>query len=354
MIEFQLYRNYSDCRKVWEEHERTSINRYIFQTYAWQKTWFDTIGREENIEPLIVEVRDGDRPLLLLPLGLSHEHGLRSVVWLGGTVTDYLGALIQEGFEGSPGHSLEKIWRSVLRILPGFDRLFLFNQPQNYRNTANPFVRAFSGSSPYAAHWIDLEPDWETYYRGIKDKIRSDSDRQLRRLEKLGKVDFGHAGTLPEKLGILERMIALKAQQYERTGNVNMFSKPRYREFYRNFTEKNGDQVVASEMRVGTERVAVHWGLLYDNRLYYMMPAYDFEWNKFSPGRLLLAYEIRESFKRGNREFDLTWGDEPYKFDWRNNSMPMHVYDFRRRTLKQRIRGAFGRLSRIFRQCTVV
>jgi CelD/BcsL family acetyltransferase involved in cellulose biosynthesis len=40
------------------------------------------------------------------------------------------------------------------------------------------------------------------------------------------------------------------------------------------------------------------------------------EWNRYSPGHLLLAHAMREAIAEGAREFDLLRGVEPYKFSW--------------------------------------
>ena len=55
------------------------------------------------------------------------------------------------------------------------------------------------------------------------------------------------------------------------------------------------------------------------------MPAHEGnEWNKYSPGRILLLKLIQWSIENGLKYFDFTIGNESYKKDWCDNQLELY------------------------------
>ena len=68
---------------------------------------------------------------------------------------------------------------------------------------------------------------------------------------------------------------------------------------------------------VGDITVATHVGIADQDTFYYLMPAHEGgNWEKFSPGRLLLEHLMEWSIQNKLKVFDFTVGDEQYKKDW--------------------------------------
>ena len=63
--------------------------------------------------------------------------------------------------------------------------------------------------------------------------------------------------------------------------------------------------------------LSVHWGVVYKNIFYHLMPSISQnEFMKYAPGRLLLFNLIQWSIDNKIYKFDFTIGDEGYKRDW--------------------------------------
>jgi hypothetical protein len=57
-------------------------------------------------------------------------------------------------------------------------------------------------------------------------------------------------------------------------------------------------------------------GQSWPGRFYYRLPAYDVEFGRYSPGRVLLRNLILAAYDEGATEFDFLLGGEPYKWDF--------------------------------------
>ena len=73
-------------------------------------------------------------------------------------------------------------------------------------------------------------------------------------------------------------------------------------------------------LTLNNELIAIHWGIIYKNRFYYLLLSMKEEnLGKYSPGRLLISSMIQWSIENKIRVFDFTLGGEEYKKNWSNN-----------------------------------
>jgi CelD/BcsL family acetyltransferase involved in cellulose biosynthesis len=91
-----------------------------------------------------------------------------------------------------------------------------------------------------------------------------------------------------------------------------MFADPRNVALFRRLRERGVLQV--NSLSAGDKVLAAHFASWHDGRTTWWVPAYDPEYGKFSPGRLLLEELMKTSFERKDTEFDFLIGAEPYKF----------------------------------------
>jgi len=69
-------------------------------------------------------------------------------------------------------------------------------------------------------------------------------------------------------------------------------------------------------MTLGGKLIAVHFGFNWAGTAYYYKPAYDPDYAKYSPGKLLQAYVIKRALDEKYNEFDMLNGLEPYKMNY--------------------------------------
>lgn len=189
--------------------------------------------------------------------------------------------------------------------------------------------------SPYI-DWKML-PSWSAYealWKANPMPRTYDGPRQLRRLEReVGPVTFLLDDPRPE---VFDACVKWKSSQYLATGLTDMFADPKNVALFRRLRERG--VLLVSSLHAGDKLLAVHFGSSHDQRLGWWIPAYDHQYAKFSPGRLLLAELMKASYERGDREFDFLIGDEPYKFLYATHNReigPVGTPPFREAFLKK-------------------
>ena len=80
----------------------TGCRNSVFQSFDWCFTWFETIGRELDVEPVLVRVHDSRTGAeMFLPLGIERKrYGVRALGFLDGRLADHTAPLLG----GSDGH----------------------------------------------------------------------------------------------------------------------------------------------------------------------------------------------------------------------------------------------------------
>jgi len=74
-FDISIYYSFDDVMPQWKELE-AKVPSTIYQTYAWQKAWQDTIGAAEGAKPLLITASTGGQNAFILPLALVNKSGL--------------------------------------------------------------------------------------------------------------------------------------------------------------------------------------------------------------------------------------------------------------------------------------
>ena len=308
-----------ELEKIWCDFE-TEAFLSPFQSYAWLSLWQNTVGFPlHSIQPQLVVVRRGKETLALFPMGMRKAMGVSVLEWLGGQHSDYLGPLLSDKWKDLE-KDFQACWQKIIFKLIPFDVIHLQKQEEYIGALRNPFVQSMSCSRNILSYRTNLNSTWKEHYeKKVKNKLRSDSRRQRRRLAENGELKFLVAKEQNTKKNIIDNMISQKSRRYRDTKVSDMLSIPEHKKFYEklaNIPEKTLE-VHCSALYVGKTIVATHVGLVDQSIFYYLMPAHEGgDWERYSPGRLLLEHLIEWSIKRQLKIFDFTVGIERYKKDW--------------------------------------
>ncbi|HJO55408.1 MAG TPA: GNAT family N-acetyltransferase, partial [Candidatus Scalindua sp.] len=140
---------------------------------------------------------------------------------------------------------------------------------------------------------------------------------------------FKVAGDCHDVEMLTSKMIEQKSRRYQETRVRNLFEDDKYRSFYLDTAKELARTgiVHVSGLFLDETIIAVHWGLIFRDRFYYIMPSYEGgSWAKYSPGRLLQEHLIKLCFDSGIKIFDFTVGDDSYKYNWADNKMELYEY----------------------------
>lgn len=324
---WEIYQDFQSAEKIWREFEPEAAC-YVFQTFDWLSRWMEIVGTPVHaIYPYIIIVKEKGEFRYILPLGVRRDRGFNILEWLGGNHADYHGPLVSQN---SPPNSFTEVWKLIEKTLPKFDAIFFQRQPAKINGKDSPFVGS-SAIEYIRAYSVLMEGrTWEQYQiERVKPKLRADSRRHRNQLNKLGDLNFVVASDRGTAGRILQIMFDQKRRRYRETGHSDMLAVKEYRRFY----EKMTDDLVESQfihlsaLQVNDKVIATHWGALYRNCLYSLMPSFEGgEWPRYSPGRLLLEDLLEWCFDNAVEKFDFTGGLDKYKLDWRNHEMPLYYY----------------------------
>lgn len=162
----------------------------------------------------------------------------------------------------------------------------------------------------------DLSTGWADYdaaQRATWRKFFSDKDRVRRGLVR----DRGEIGlrfeTAPS--ASLDRLIALKRSQYQRSGRHDIFACGWTEDLLRLLLESRDPAFggVLAVLTAGDEPIAYEYSLYAGGHYHFWFPAYELAYARYSPGILLSLDTMREMSGAGYRTFDFAHAGEPYK-----------------------------------------
>lgn len=180
------------------------------------------------------------------------------------------------------------------------------------RVTGRPEPVAGQQPSPYVDWSLFATHEAFIAHAGLQGLRVKDTERHTRRLERdVGPLRFVLDDPSPAAFAT---GIAWKSAQYQATGVGDMFARPENVELFRWLRARG--LVVHSSLYAGEHLLATHLGAVVNRRHAWWVPAYNVEFHKYSPGRLLLERLLSASHAAGDVEFDFLIGDEAYKFHY--------------------------------------
>jgi CelD/BcsL family acetyltransferase involved in cellulose biosynthesis len=323
----EVFRSPAAIEREWRSFELTAVG-HVFQTYTFVSTWVRTVGTRRGVEPLIVVGRDGvGRPQFILPLGIRQRFGRRQLEWLGSEHADYHCGLFDREYLARPAAA--GLPEALAHLLAGGADVCNFQrQPLTLDGLPNPFAAYRAWPHSDSSHETHLESNWNAYYRAKRNSSSRRHDRsKLRRLEELGAV---RVNTTPNGTEIDRAMAALfseKERNLGERGAAGFFECDAVKRFYGDLARTpfpDGPCHVAT-VECGGDIVAVNWGLVHGRRYYYVMHAFAAQSPaaRSSPGRLLMYGLMQWCIERGIDVFDFTIGDEGFKQQWCETSLPL-------------------------------
>lgn len=311
------YDGFSSLEPVWKDLELRASST-VFQSYDFLSSWLEHVGRNSGIKPVIVSYSENNVVKAIFPACVAHKYHLKFLTWLGGFhIVDYGNILMD------PAADI-----SVSRFVD--EALLLIKKHVKYQVIHLHNVRSSSPingvlEKKLRKHRVDVAPytpllgDFESYLDSLKKnrkKLKSDTLRQMKRLSELGELSYSvHGGNDPVARDVLNVFIEQKKKRYEVTSVRGVLFHDGYDKYYLDQV-RNNPNVHLSSLTLGDKIIAAHLGYAYKDTYYYLMPSYDSEYEKYSPGRILLYNLIKTAYEAGTNVFDFCIGDEKYKYEW--------------------------------------
>ncbi len=307
---------------VWNELLAASGSDTVFLTHEWMDSyWKHFIGRRD---PFVLVLENGRDVVGLAPMAVNRTGFLRGVEFLGGYHADYQDVILL------PEYREEGLRTFLDDLSPARNGWDLIDMRKIRDNSPNlPFLGALCSrdreGSVLARHdvapFLGIRESWNEYVGRLSRKMMKDTERQTRRLGRLGELVIDEARTPGE----IDRLLVLYHRQKGNrrySGNVarDSLGTGEGKSFLRDIAQKaykNGWLNLSYlALESLSEPLAISVSFRYRGTFLYWLPSINSRYLSYAPGRVLLLSLLRDSFDRGLEVFDFLCGAEPYKYRW--------------------------------------
>jgi hypothetical protein len=321
----------------WQNWLDESPSAHVFFHPALVKAWVETYLPLRNIRPYFL-IAESDDQTVFLPMVLWRRNCKnafqRLLVPVGYSDYDYHDPIITYA-DGAIVFNPESFWLCLIDELftahhLNFDRILLDGIRRGF---ADKGKRWMEGET---CQWTDLSPfqSREEYLASLKSSLRGDLRRQERRMKETGEVKF-LVFEEPMRQEALNELVPFLSAHTRRWPEA--YKAPLFHEHLITQGMKAGI-LHFSVLRVGGVAVAWHLGFIYRNRFYYYLPAQKEEFDRLSPGKVLLLRCIEDAIARGLTVFDHLRGEESYKAGWTDKAETLWSFQLDGNHLASRIK----------------
>jgi CelD/BcsL family acetyltransferase involved in cellulose biosynthesis len=303
---------------TWRELEDGGALMTPYQRFAFQDAWARHVATAESATPYIVVASDHQHnPVMLLPLAIRSEHGLRVARFFGGKHVAFNMPLCRPDFAANATRDEMTSLIEQMRGLPGSaDVLALIRQPASWLGTANPLSHLPHQASTNDCPVMPMRPGAPP-----TDYISSGFRRRLKGKERKLQAMPGYRYEIAADDAAIDRVLdaffRIKPLRMAEQKLPNVFADPGIEAFIRDACHRRVGGKRAIEIHTLTcddEMIAMFAGVADANRFSMMFNTYTMSGNaKHSPGQILIRDIIDHFAAEGITSFDLGVGSDDYK-----------------------------------------
>ena len=149
---------------------------------------------------------------------------------------------------------------------------------------------------------------------------------QRNRLRRQGRYEFKRLTAADEIAPFMEMFFEMHIRRRQITPMPSFFLDAAYKTFYRNLVRRLGkDQVIFFVECLNQVPIALGINLEYANRSIAYQHTFDLDYERFSPGTMLIMHMLDDTVERGLGEFDLAAGEQVYKYRITNHTRSLYA-----------------------------
>ncbi|MEA2821387.1 MAG: hypothetical protein QOJ86_3391 [Bradyrhizobium sp.] len=303
---------------VWRGFEQSSQFFTPYQRFDFLSAWQRQVGEREGIRTFIVVAYDKDRaPLLLLPLGVKRESGVRVARFLGGKHATFNMALWRKEFAATATQADLDALMSGIRAHGQADVLALTQQPGHWVEQPNPFALLPGQPSANDCPLLTMVPGAPPASR-VSNSFRRRLKGKERKLQSLPGYGYRLATTDADIKHLLDWFFTIKPQRMAAQKLPDVFADPGIEDFIRDACMTKlavgGHAIDIHALQCDEEVIAIFAGVADASRFSMMFNTYTLSGNsKYSPGLILMRDIIDHYAERGVTSLDLGIGSDDYK-----------------------------------------
>jgi CelD/BcsL family acetyltransferase involved in cellulose biosynthesis len=335
------YQAFVDLEPLWNRLVDAAGIESPFVRHEAVRAWWECFGQGRELHILVVKA--GEEPIALAPLMLCKRrlHGLAL------NVLEFISNVFVERFDFIvgrwPAEAYRAMWTYLRHRKALWDVLLLHQLPAGSRSAEELMRlaaedRVLTGlRQSAAAPYLPLVGSWESYFKGLDGKHRSNLRNRLKRLGRLGEARLEVVSSADDLDRALEDGFRLEAAAWKGQAGTAIQTHPPVHRFYTQLAHVAAERgwLRLSFLTLDGRRIAFGYYLQYGNKLYLLKPGYDPEYAPYSPSNLLCYLVLQDAFERGVAELDFLGVADAWKLDWTEVVRPhycLYVFADRLRT----------------------
>lgn len=310
---FSRVENIPIDKEKWNNLVCGNVTNTVFQTYEWFMCWWNNFGHSYRLIFLTASDKSGLIGFAPLMIGPS-QYSQKTLRFVGDNNADYCDFVICgnrlktiDGFV-SFLYSKEIDWSCMTLLnIPDYSTTKACLETICYKNRYNIQIK-----SPVPAPALIIKDNLDNALAIIN---KYSINRHIRKLNKLGKLDFYSLKHKELILNHIEHFFEQHISRYKLKGLTSQFLDVNNRQFYIDLINQFEDSqwLLFSILELNGSPIAYHLGFDYNNKLIWYKPTFDIKFSSFSPGTIMLKELIDYSIKTSHTELDFTIGDEEFK-----------------------------------------
>ncbi len=320
-MDFALLKIFPDeLEDEWNALLDRTASHVPFLRYEYLRAWWKTMGGGEwqDGDLMLITARQDDKLVGAAPLFLSNAKGVEALYLVGSIeVSDYLDLLASPEDMPEFCHGLLSFLNYA--ELPHWQQLDLYNILDSsptlpaLKEAAQSLDWQYEEQILQHSPYIPLPGNFEAYLAGIDKKQRHEIRRKMRRAQA---SSVPVSWYLVKDADLLDREVEAFMDLMSFDSEKAAFLTPPMREHFKIIArcafEK--DCLHMAFLTIGGEKAAAYLGFNYLNKLWVYNSGINPRFHEYSPGWVLLAYQIRWACENQIDELDFMRGDETYKY----------------------------------------
>ena len=332
---------FAQMRSEWNEAAVKSSGSVFFLTHEWLYTWWEKYGLNDDL--FIVTVRDKGSLVAAAPLMIrTLKYGcfkVKQLQFIAHEVSDYMDFIMVKDKESCFHLIADKIFESqadwdVAEFIYLMERSDLYSLwRQNLRADFAQDIKAVDVSVTVD---LSVHEGFDSYLRSMDKKVRSDVSRQENNLSKQAPVTLKIFTEANQILPVMSSFYSIHKKRWEQQGFASQFDDITLRKRYESLcSELSGSGLLELGcLYVGEDVAALAFCFVFNARDYYYTPAFNPDYERFSPGKILVSRLIKSCIERRIKVFDLLRGGEKYKFFWAKDKAKLYRITLAKKTPK--------------------
>ncbi|MHA6299420.1 GNAT family N-acetyltransferase [Devosia sp. CAU 1758] len=312
----------------WQGLERYGNGSNLFQSLGWAQAIFDFEAARENedFDPVIAMIEDGQRLVGILPLERVNTGARTLLVPLGHAYAQIADVLLDP--DTDPAAAVTRLLRIAIAKAPSDGVSLLKVRDGSALALGLPKTRVRTGEAlgaPYVA--LDAFPDFASYFSTVRPKTRKNMRNARNRLERDGPVHHQVVVRPSEQVALIERTLGGRADRLKEQGLTSRaFRDGDFTAFCKSLVGRSDLNVLAFSLTHNEKPLAEQWGFVHGERYYAFVASRDFSHSDESPGKLHLGEIIQACAERGLKGCDLGVPVMPYKLTFATETVALHDY----------------------------